>query len=230
MLNVAVSRAKDSFLVFGDMDIFDPRLKSQPRGLLAAYLFRSADNELTYPAIQRTDITDMGATIQVLHDAEEHDVFLREAIESARRKVMIVTPWFKQEKLSASGVLGPMHVAISRGVKITIYTDLEFNRGNKSAQDQEVNERILMKAKEALEPSGIQLVIVNKVHSKIVACDDDLLCIGSFNWFGAAREGDYKRHETSLVYKGDAVRNEIVINHNSLQAQQDKFIGISRNS
>lgn len=230
MLNVAVSRAKDSFLVFGDMDIFDPRLKSQPRGLLAAYLFRSADNELTYPAIQRTDITDMGATIQVLYDAEEHDVFLREAIESARRKVMIVTPWFKQEKLSASGVLGPMHVAISRGVKITIYTDLEFNRGNKSAQDQEVNERILMKAKEALEPSGIQLVIVNKVHSKIVACDDDLLCIGSFNWFGAAREGDYKRHETSLVYKGDAVRNEIVINHNSLQAQQDKFIGISRNS
>ncbi|TCJ14923.1 phospholipase [Parasulfuritortus cantonensis] len=223
MLNVAVSRAKDSFLVFGDMDMFNPRLKQQPRGLLASHLFRSMGNELSYPAIQRADMADLGATIQVLHDAEEHDAFLLEAIESAKREVLIVTPWFKQEKLSASGVLDPMLAAISRGVKIAIYTDLEFNRGNKSAQDQEANERTLMEAREALESSGIQLVIVNKVHSKIVACDDDLLCMGSFNWFGAAREGDYKRHETSLVYKGSAVSNEIVINRNSLQARQDKF-------
>ena len=36
MLNVAVSRAKDNFLVFGDMDIFELSPRSTPRGLLGA--------------------------------------------------------------------------------------------------------------------------------------------------------------------------------------------------
>jgi hypothetical protein len=38
MLNVAVSRAKDSFLVIGNLALFDPARKSRPSGLLAAYL------------------------------------------------------------------------------------------------------------------------------------------------------------------------------------------------
>jgi hypothetical protein len=38
MLNVAVSRAKDSFLVFGNLGIFDTKKRSVPSGLLANYL------------------------------------------------------------------------------------------------------------------------------------------------------------------------------------------------
>lgn len=47
MLNVAVSRAKDSFLVFGDIDLFDPRYPGTPRGLLATYLLKNPDAALT---------------------------------------------------------------------------------------------------------------------------------------------------------------------------------------
>ncbi|MBE1444848.1 DEAD/DEAH box helicase [Paenibacillus sp. OAS669] len=43
MLNVAVSRAQDSFLVFGDMRIFDHH-RNTPSGILARYLFASEDN------------------------------------------------------------------------------------------------------------------------------------------------------------------------------------------
>lgn len=46
MLNVAVSRAKRSFLVFGDMDIFDASKPSQPSGLLARYLFARNENKI----------------------------------------------------------------------------------------------------------------------------------------------------------------------------------------
>jgi hypothetical protein len=46
MLNVAVSRAKMSFLVFGDMDIFDKSGSMSPSSLLAAYLFEKEENEL----------------------------------------------------------------------------------------------------------------------------------------------------------------------------------------
>src|SRR6185295_12451318 len=41
LINVAVSRARDSFLVFGDMRMFDPARPSWPSGKLAAHLFRS---------------------------------------------------------------------------------------------------------------------------------------------------------------------------------------------
>lgn len=39
MLNVAVSLAKDSFLVIGNLALFDAAQRSRPSGLLAAYLF-----------------------------------------------------------------------------------------------------------------------------------------------------------------------------------------------
>lgn len=38
MLNVAVSRAKDSFLIIGSRSIFDQNNESKPSGLLAKYL------------------------------------------------------------------------------------------------------------------------------------------------------------------------------------------------
>ncbi|EEV88106.1 putative DNA helicase [Cardiobacterium hominis] len=47
MLNVAVSRAKDSFFVFGDMEVFKNTPKSTPRGLLAQFLFQHAANCLS---------------------------------------------------------------------------------------------------------------------------------------------------------------------------------------
>jgi KaiC/GvpD/RAD55 family RecA-like ATPase len=46
MLNVAVSRAKDSFLVFGDMRTFKSKGPKTPRGLLHAFLMKSSDNML----------------------------------------------------------------------------------------------------------------------------------------------------------------------------------------
>ena len=47
MLNVAVSRAKDSFLVFGDMDVFRAAPQTTPRGLLAQFLLNHPANNLS---------------------------------------------------------------------------------------------------------------------------------------------------------------------------------------
>jgi AAA domain len=46
MLNVAVSRAKDHFLVFGDTSLFDPANIGSPRGLLASFLFADPKNDI----------------------------------------------------------------------------------------------------------------------------------------------------------------------------------------
>ena len=46
MLNVAVSRAKDSFLVFGDMRVFSDKGPKTPRGLLHSFLTKSENNKI----------------------------------------------------------------------------------------------------------------------------------------------------------------------------------------
>ncbi len=46
MLNVAVSRARDSFLVMGDVGVFDPESET-PSGLLARFLFSAETNRLS---------------------------------------------------------------------------------------------------------------------------------------------------------------------------------------
>ncbi|WP_212568221.1 hypothetical protein, partial [Salmonella enterica] len=67
MLNVAVSRAKDSFLVFGDMDLFEIQPASSSRGLLAKYLFESEKNALFFDYKEREDLKTSETKIYTLH-------------------------------------------------------------------------------------------------------------------------------------------------------------------
>ncbi|EFO0583012.1 hypothetical protein DZI78_26165 [Escherichia coli] len=42
----------------------------------------------------------------------------------------------------------------------------------------------------------------------------------TFNWFSAAREDKYQRYDTSLVYRGEGVKNEIKAIYGSLDQRQ----------
>ncbi|HFT2474415.1 TPA: hypothetical protein ACHV4K_004058, partial [Providencia stuartii] len=68
-----------------------------------------------------------------------------------------------------------------------------------------------------LDSYGIATKLVRRVHSKIVIGDDNLLCIGSFNWFSASREAKYERYDTSMVYCGGSLKEEIQAIHNNLE-------------
>ena len=74
---------------------------------------------------------------------------------------------------------------------------------------------------EALEKTfsriGVRLHKLPKLHSKIVAIDSNVLCIASYNWLSADRHGQYARHETSFVYRGQHLQEEISIIVRSLQ-------------
>jgi len=205
MLNVAVSRAMNSFLVFGDMDCFSATPRGSPRGLLAARLFASDGNALDFAQVPRRDLVRHGR-VEHLRDAAEHDAFLRDVLERCRHAAQVVTPWLSQRALEESGLLPLLSAAVGRGIELTVYTDRLLN--TKRAREAGVQDE-LARARGMLQGLGIVLVDVRDVHSKIVMADDDLFCAGSFNWFSAARDGIYARHETSLVYRGAAVAKEI---------------------
>lgn len=206
MLNVAVSRAMNSFLVFGDMDCFSTAARTSPRGQLAARLFAAAGNALSFAPAPRRDLMRTGP-VEHLRDAAQHDAFLRAVLAGSRREVQVVTPWLTRRALDESGLIAALSAAAARGVALTVYTDPMLNQ-QRAAQGQAALDD-LNRATDLLAKIGAKVVAVRDVHSKIVMADNDLFCAGSFNWFSAVRDGDYARHETSLAYRGQAVAKEI---------------------
>ncbi len=126
MLNVAVSRAKDSFLVFGDMDLFEVQPASSPRGLLAKYLFESEKNALSFDYKERKDLKTSGTKIYTLHGVEQHDNFLNQTFENTSKHITIVSPWLTWQRLEQTGFLDSMIAACSRGINVTIVTDRSY--------------------------------------------------------------------------------------------------------
>lgn len=215
MLNVTVSRAKDSFLVFGDMDVFSNAAPGTPRTLLASFLFAEEGNTLHFQSEPRTDLQpDMGQLI-TLRDAAEHDAFLLKALASDADRFVIVSPWIIASTMQRAGLLDGLRDAVARGAEIEIFADPKLNEAlNSDGVSQ------LEAAERALSDLGIKLRKTKQLHSKIVAIGTSQLCIGSYNWLSADRQGKYARHETSLVYQGQSLKQEIEVITDSLRHRE----------
>ncbi len=220
MLNVAVSRAKDSFLVFGDMDLFEIQPGSSPRGLLAKYLFASPSNALQFEYKERQDLSTAQTQISTLHGVEQHDAFLNQTFNAIGKSITIVSPWLTWQKLEQTGFLASMIQARARGIDITVVTDKSFNTEDANYEKRKAKQQCLNDAVEKLNEMGIVTKLVNRVHSKIVIGDEGLLCIGSFNWFSATRDEKYQRYDTSMVYRGESLKSEIKTIYTSLEQRQ----------
>jgi hypothetical protein len=220
MLNVAVSRAKDSFLVFGDMDLFEIQPGSSPRGLLSKYLFASYDNALQFEYKERQDLSTAQTQISTLHGVDQHDAFLNQTFDAIGKSIIIVSPWLTWQKLEQTGFLASMAQARVRGIDITVVTDKGFNTEDSDYEKRKAKQQRLDEAIEKLNEMGIVTKLVNRVHSKIVMGDERLLCIGSFNWFSATRDEKYQRYDTSMVYHGENLKGEINTIYSSLDQRQ----------
>jgi hypothetical protein len=204
MLNVTVSRAKDSCLVFGDMDVIAAAHSGSPRAVLADFLFASEANALEFAAEPRTDLKQGGGKIQMLRDAAGHDAFLLDALSAGGRRYTIVSPWAIASTMDRVGLIAAFEAAIRRGAEIDVFADPLLNMGPAAGglTQMEAVEKAFSKIR-------VRLHKLPKLHSKIVAIDTDLLCIGSYNWLSADRQGQYARHETSFVYRGQHLEDEI---------------------
>lgn len=223
VLNVAASRAKNTFLVFGDMDVLEVVASNTPRGKLAARLFSDDSQELQFRHSRRGDLVVPGSSILQLRDAREHDEFLHKVIAEAVQEVHIVSPWIRLDCIRDTGALVAMTTAARRGVTVRVYTDVGSNTWDRDPATQERKLRELRDTVGALSKQQIQAVLVRKVHSKIVIGDENVYCVGSFNWFSARRDPDGARHETSLVYRGSQLVKEMKAVKDSLDQRARRF-------
>lgn len=204
MLNVTVSRAKDSCLVFGDMDVMAAAQTGSPRSILADFLFASEANALEFAVEPRTDLKQGSGQIQMLRDAAGHDAFLLDAISTGGRRYTIVSPWVIAGTMERVGLIAAFEAAIRRGAEIDVFADplLNLSTAAGGLTQMEAVEKVFARI-------GVRLHKLPKLHSNIVTIDNDLLCIGSYNWLSVDRQGQYARHETSFVYRGQHLEDEI---------------------
>ena len=209
MLNVAVSRAKDSFLVFGDMSLFN-RLSVSPTGILAKYLLENENNELSYAhqyskLFVRDDLISKEYLLEILTNYEEHDMFLKKIFNEATQRIIIISPWLIYSTIEENGY---DQLLSNKNIKITIYTDERFNTHTQNKFDKR-KEKVFHSTLNKLSELGVEVKVVNNIHSKIVIKDNDCMCIGSFNWFSAQRGGKYANTEHSIAYHGENTKGEI---------------------
>lgn len=204
MLNVTVSRARDSCLVFGDMDVLTAARSGSPRAILADFLFTSKENALEFAAGPRVDLKQDSGQLQMLRDAAEHDAFLLDVLSGRGRRYTIVSPWVIASTMERVGLLSAFEAAARRGAEIDVFADPLLNMGQAAGGMTQIDA-----VEKAFSKIGVRLHKLPKLHSKIVAIDTNLLCIGSYNWLSADRHGQYARHETSFVYRGQHLEEEI---------------------
>lgn len=92
ILNVAVSRAKNSFLVFSNINLIKMQPAFSPQKLLAKYLFSSNNNALQFKFQKQQNLISAHTQISTLHSVKQHNKFLNKTLAKAQKKITIISP------------------------------------------------------------------------------------------------------------------------------------------
>ncbi|QNL50269.1 hypothetical protein H8S90_01150 [Olivibacter sp. SDN3] len=214
MLNVALTRAKQHFIVMGNMRLFNPTNTMKPSGALAHYLFSSAKNELSSSFLY-DDVTIQSE--YRVNTIEKHRACLKRAFEQAQRRIVIVSPYISQLAIEADDIIDKI-TKLAESIEILVYTDKFLDQPNGQLKE---NAR---KGRQALEDVGVTLKILNGIHNKALAIDDYELIEGSFNWLSAVRDrtNQYYRHEVSQIIREEEALIQIKQLLEELKAIEEK--------
>lgn len=201
----AISRAKDCFLVFGNMAIFDQD-KDTPVGNLAKWLFDSPDNELSNGFVyDREEPLNLDCPTERLCTLEKHREVLHQAFEMVQRCLLIVSPFISIKAIQDDDIEGLIRACRKRGVSVCVYTDdyLDLDLQNRGLKD------VAYRGRQVLRDSGAEVIELHGIHSKTLAIDRSVLIEGSFNWLSASREASTGRYEASMLISGDVASKYI---------------------
>ncbi len=211
MLNVAVSRARDHFFVFGDIEVFDPKEVNTPSGFLANYLLAKPENEiLDVKTLHQFYKNNQNIVVKHVNSLEEHRGLLKQAFYIAKKRVFLVSPWITYNALVADNIELLIKSAVSRGVEVIIYTD--------------INNMKCLESIEILERSGAAVRIVKNIHAKTLFVDSQLFIEGSFNWLSASRTNP--NYEASVCCEGKNL--EYIINNFMKRLENRELISVSK--
>lgn len=195
ILNVAISRAQDAFMVFGNMHLFRPN-GQHPCAVVGRMLFGRGSEITGVPAELLVPGSDLPAG-RLITSLDGHRDVLWEAMNSAQRSLIIVSPFLTESVIDMDRIEAGIGAAVRRGVVVRVVSDEQLSK-DKAAFRRCVDR--LMAA-----GAVVRLAVTQGVHSKMLLVDRSWLVVGSFNWLSAVRDpnSDWARHESSIRYDGN---------------------------
>ena len=178
LFNVAVSRAKELFIVVGNL------YRLEQGGIYTRQLIEHIREQgviLEYKSEAEIPQQQPGAT--PIYDCEHLTIF-REAIEQAEREILIVSLWIRgnEPKWFVCEIVS----ALQKGVKVTVIYGKkgnEDNDNNDAQAEKELRDLFSQHPGSRLIRLGKEIYIESRgTNEKILVCDDKFAVIGSWNW------------------------------------------------
>jgi hypothetical protein len=177
LLNVAVSRAKELFILVGNLH----RLE---KGNLTRQLVEHIrENGVISEYKTEAEIPPQQPGSAPVYDCDHLKVF-REAIEQAEQELMIVSPWIRgnEPKRFVNDIVS----ALERGVKVTVIygnKESEENDNNDALAENNLKELFSQYPGSHLIRLGGERHIESRgTNEKILVCDTKFAVLGSWNW------------------------------------------------
>ncbi len=196
MINVAVSRAKKTFIYMGDPRIlhYGNDNESLPSQILAKHLKKNAI-ALAFKS-KDSALAKLRANIERIASLDAHRNILKQAFQDAQDCIVISSPFITKYAIVKDSIEKQICNAVERDVKVKIFYDSKLN----SVRRHELKDSIQL-----LKQAGAEVIHKERLHSKVLYIDNKMIIESSFNWLSAVRDlsSEYQRYESSLVYRGE---------------------------
>ncbi|NEP50681.1 MAG: DNA/RNA helicase, partial [Moorea sp. SIO3C2] len=215
LLNVAVSRAKEVFILVGNLY----RLE---KGRLTRKLVEHIrDNGVIIEYKTEEEIPQPQPGTTMVYDCEHITVF-QEALDHAEEELIIVTPWIRppESRQFEKDVVS----VLEKGVKVTvIYGKQDRARGENDNNDVSI-EKSLRKLID--EYSDLHLIRLGEgayiesegTNERILVCDTEFAIVGSWNWLSHPYRSQCNK---SLINAKVQIRRETSIKVSELSSIED---------
>jgi AAA domain len=185
LLNVAVSRAKELFILVGNLYRLE-KAGSYTRQLVE-HIRKLEDREIANIVEYKSqaEIPQQQPGTTVIENCD-HLKVIREAIDRVERELLIVSPWIRGDE--PKWFVAEIVSALEKGVKVTVIY------GHKSSEDNDNNDARSEKELRDLfaqhPDTGSRLICLGKeghresrgTNERSLICDDRFAVIGSWNW------------------------------------------------
>jgi len=144
--------------------------------------------------------------VRRIQTLEEHRDVLKHVFDTAKERVLIVSPFISSSAISADNIPALVSSAVRRNVQVAIYIDDQLNRDSSGNLKRSAEEGI-----SSLVSAGAKVTVIKGIHNKTLARDTNLIAEGSFNWLSAVRTagGTHQREERTIIIEGDVVASMI---------------------
>lgn len=216
LLNVAISRAKQLFIMVGSASKLESQTRYFARALdyikqhglfIEGIEFDETDERRKNKKALVDLITQNDHEVMLLSNAFEHMDYFKQLADKAKDSVLIVSPWIKAHNIKYFSY-ETLKRLNEKGVKIHIV----YGYSQNEEIDPEVKSMI----------SSLNNVFLYKMpnltHAKILAIDNTEVVVGSFNWLShlyyrysqeSSESKAFIRNEIGLLTKNKEVINRI---------------------